>query len=509
MKSLVFRELRLISYKEERARRLTFDPRRTVIAGDNDTGKSSIIKSLYRTLGATCHISDRWAHASVKSALAFAVDGEPFEMAFDGHAYALFDAQRQLVRVFRSVTNELGPFLADKLNFHLTLQSRGQELQATPAFLFLPFYVDQDRSWTQPWNSFDHLQQFSNWRHDVVTYHLGIHPSEYYVAKAEAGNLKRIIEELSTQRRVLVDLMKKTSSQLNPADFALRIEDFVAEVEELLTECRTLDEKEQRLKARLISSHGDRALLASQLAAVLATAGELNSDLKFSQSLPQEVQCPTCGVVHKDMFLARFEIARDEDRCRSLASDLQEELRRADEKITTLEAEISPITSESHRLRALLGRKRGELQLLDVIRSEGRREVKRTFEEEIGSLDEKVGSAVSKQRNLQARLREFDDKDRRQSILREFNGQHASNLEALSLLPTAGPGRRNVEGHTRHSGSELPRALLAYYLAVLHTAKSYSSAAFCPIVIDSPRQQDQDAKNWRRILALVDGKVSR
>ena len=44
---------------------------------------------------------------------------------------------------------------------------------------------------------------------------------------------------------------------------------------------------------------------------------------------------------------------------------------------------------------------------------------------------------------------------------------------------------------------------------MLQTAKSHSSAAFCPIVIDSPRQQDQDAQNWRRILALVDSEVAR
>ena len=459
MKRLVFRELKLISYKEERARRVAFHPRRTAIVGDNDTGKSSILKSLYRTLGATCHISERWAHASVKSVLAFAVDDEAFEIAFDGRAYALFGSTGQLIRVFASVTNELGPFLAEKLNFHLTLQSQGRELQATPAFLFLPFYVDQDRSWTQAWNSFDHLQQFSKWRHDVVTYHLGIHPSEYYVAKAEAGNLKRVIDELSARRRVVVDLMKKASSELNLADFSLRIEDFVGEVDELLAECRTLDEKEQHLKARLVTSHGDRALVASQLAAVLATAGELNRDLKFSRSLPQEVECPTCGTVHKDMFLARFEIARDEERCRLLGTDLQEELRQADEKIRTLESEVSPIAEESKRVRSLLGRKRGELQFLDVIRSEGRREVKKTFQGEVASLDEEVGEAVSNQRNLQARLREFQDKDRRQRILGDFEEHNASNLERLSLPRASGPGRPNVEGHTRHSGSELPRAL--------------------------------------------------
>jgi hypothetical protein len=34
--------------------------------------------------------------------------------------------------------------------------------------------------------------------------------------------------------------------------------------------------------------------------------------------------------------------------------------------------------------------------------------------------------------------------------------------------------------------------MIAYYYAFLHTARKYSSSAFCPIVIDAPNQQGQD-----------------
>jgi hypothetical protein len=44
---------------------------------------------------------------------------------------------------------------------------------------------------------------------------------------------------------------------------------------------------------------------------------------------------------------------------------------------------------------------------------------------------------------------------------------------------------------------------LAYYYSVLHTINENDSATFCPIVIDSPRQQDQDQENWIRILTFI------
>jgi hypothetical protein len=50
-------------------------------------------------------------------------------------------------------------------------------------------------------------------------------------------------------------------------------------------------------------------------------------------------------------------------------------------------------------------------------------------------------------------------------------------------------------------GSEGPRGIIAFYYAFLHTARRYSSCAFCPIVIDAPNQQGQD--DMQRIMRFI------
>jgi hypothetical protein len=50
-------------------------------------------------------------------------------------------------------------------------------------------------------------------------------------------------------------------------------------------------------------------------------------------------------------------------------------------------------------------------------------------------------------------------------------------------------------------GSEGPRGIIAYYYAFLHTARRYSSSAFCPIVIDAPNQQGQD--DMERVMRFI------
>ncbi|WP_457094139.1 AAA family ATPase, partial [Microvirga sp. P5_D2] len=52
MKRLLFERLELLSLSERKARTVEFHPRLTVITGENGVGKSSVIKSLYWTLGA-------------------------------------------------------------------------------------------------------------------------------------------------------------------------------------------------------------------------------------------------------------------------------------------------------------------------------------------------------------------------------------------------------------------------------------------------------------------------
>ena len=50
-------------------------------------------------------------------------------------------------------------------------------------------------------------------------------------------------------------------------------------------------------------------------------------------------------------------------------------------------------------------------------------------------------------------------------------------------------------------GSERPRGITAVYYAFLHTARRYSSCAFCPIAIDAPNQQRQD--DMQRVLRFI------
>lgn len=81
--------------------------------------------------------------------------------------------------------NGIARFINPLLVFDIKLerQANSQLGLAGPAYYFLPFYVDQDEGWSTTWASFTGLQQFSNYRKNMIEFHLVLLPQSYYDAK--------------------------------------------------------------------------------------------------------------------------------------------------------------------------------------------------------------------------------------------------------------------------------------------------------------------------------------
>ncbi|HBO44363.1 MAG TPA: hypothetical protein DD670_10610 [Planctomycetaceae bacterium] len=506
MKRLIFSDLLLLSPKEKAARRLTFHPSVTVIKGPNDTGKSSVIKTIYRTLGAVPpQVHPNWEAASVRSAVRFTIDGVAYRILRDGRRYTLFDASDTKIRHFDSVTNGLSPYFATLFDFHLLLRTKKDEGQpATPAFLFLPFYVDQDIGWVKSWSSFERLGQFVSPKSDMVYYHTGVKPNAYYKAKVDLADAVRRLESLREERQVIEKVIHKIDLLLGQVSFDIDIVAYEREITELLTQCNTLRVQEETIKEEIVRLHNARMLIQSQLTVTIAAATELHKDFVFAaERLDDRVDCPTCGATYENSFSERFHMAADEDRCRELISDLQEELRKNETRISAQQKQVGELGERLCELRSTLDAKQGEVKLLDVIRSEGRKEVRGVLKNDIATLDTHIGEADGKVEKVKAEMARFTDRQHSKRITESYRSRMRSYLATLAVVGLSEQDYTKLDCTIKESGSDLPRALLAYYYSILQTIQENSSSTFCPIVIDSPKQQDQDDQNWRRILAFI------
>src|ERR1700722_6268636 len=138
MKKLIFEELLLMSALHKQARRIKFHSQKTVISGDNETGKSAIVKSLYAAFGALPPVIDQaWRNAEVLTLLRFNIDGRKHSILRESEAYTLFTADGKVIGTYRGVRDGLAAKLAELVDFKLRFYSAtGDSRSAHPAYLF-------------------------------------------------------------------------------------------------------------------------------------------------------------------------------------------------------------------------------------------------------------------------------------------------------------------------------------------------------------------------------------
>lgn len=506
MKNCRFLELSLLSQREGTARRVQFNQNLTVIVGPNDSGKSALVKSLYYALGAEPKQEASWRRARVVSACRFEIDQAEYTIVRDQSVFGVFDFSGEMIGAFESVTNELAPFLSTLFDFKLRLRNQQNEhTPATPAFLYLPYYVDQDLGWTDTWSSFVRLGQFRDWRKDVAEYHAGIRTNEWYDTRHRIDQIKRKNTELAREADVLRAALKTVRDRLTTQTFDLDLESFGEDLDRLIAEAQRISDREQKHQTRLVGLREQEALLRKQSELAAAAIRELAADFRYAtNTIADPIDCPTCGASYENSFVEQFDIARDEDRLREFALHIERELYEVQAKITSTEDVWQKDVAEQQRISEILGATRGTITLRDVLDAESRKIVDREMATHLESYLRDIGLGEEELRKLERLLVDLDDRDRRLRIYRVFAETFARFRRALDVvaLPDESTAKA-LYARPTEQGSHLKRALVAFYFALWRLISSESQTTILPIVIDSPLEGAQDVSNERRILEFV------
>lgn len=508
MKRLVFEEIQVISYRERKAIKVTFNPKRTIIKGSNQIGKSSLIKSIYYTLGANPSIiNDNWLRAEPITYLKFKVDEAKLSvLRYKKNVFVLIDENGIAQALnFKSLSDHLNEIF----DFNLIINNRkGEPETPPPAYLFLPFYIDQDKGWNDNWNSFANLSQFSSWKKPLLDYHSGIKGNSYYKTKSEFDSIKTELEDTKNEIDTLNKILRSIKAKLKEEDFNINIDDFSKEISELLSECELLKVDQNKLKHKLTELYNQKSIILSRISIVETSINESKLDYKFALNhIENEIDCPMCGAQYENNFSERFSIAEDEENFEELLKELKNELLNINEEINRFNKSFIEKKIDFEKIQELLNEKKADIKLVDLIENEGKKRVKEIFVEEQNEIYTKIGKATSKFTSLDIELKRInkDGEAKKQTIMNLYRSKLKSNLKNLNINTekiSKGIFER-MDSKIKEQGSNLPRALLAYYFSFFHIMNKYSTSTFCPIVIDSPNQQEQDKDNLKAIMNFI------
>ena len=120
--------------------------------------------------------------------------------------------------------------------------------------------------------------------------------------------------------------------------------------------------------------------------------------------------------------------------------------------------------------------------------------------EEIRVAVEKLAGEIVE---IEREVKGLEDKKRKSDIESFYAKKMTSFLRTLNVKNIDFDSATKITRKVNDTGSDQPRAVLAYYLAFMLTVFEYSSALTAPMIIDSPNQQDQDATNVAAMIDLI------
>lgn len=501
MNSMYFKDILIADIQKHTARYESFSKGLNVVTGeDNHVGKSSLVKSLYYTLGAEVAFDDAWSKSSKINVVTIDVDGEEYKIVRLLRKFAIFNSYGKLILITDSVTKELAPVLGEMFDFSVYLADKSDTkkvVQAPPAFTFMPYYIDQDSGWTGLYESFGSLGQFNKpERIKSLYFHLGLYNKYTVEQMGKRDKLKEEVEVLKEREnniRVTLESLNTEIENLIPAENAEELEKHLTipkeKIEELVEEIGKSRNRIQELQTSLQQHEYHKEVIREYKKIKIL---ERKDDTKLHV-------CPRCGYEYDEELYA---LVRD-----SYSRTNEEYL--LQQMAYIINSIKENLTEEENKYVALMERLKEQEKVYDE--SQDAYELylrQRGLKETIKKLHSELADVIVDQRDKEEEIKKIDKDIKKLPDKKEIEDIYIENVRAnilkLSAWDSAYEGKIKLLKPIAAQGSLEGKIILSQYIGLFQTMEAIQSEVIrFPFVVDSPRGKESSNASSKEILTLI------
>lgn len=508
--TVVYHALWLVSERDESARKISFSPTHNLLAGENETGKSRVLKHLVWALGCepTARDAGNW-DSNLVASVDLSINSARYTFMRRGtHQRAAFDADGKLL-IGTESASAWAKFFAAKFNFPLKLQrhQEGAFALAGPEYALLPFYIDQEGGWGRKWSNFKRLTQFVRWELPVFESFTGLRPQRYFEAQLTRDELAHQLKEARAQAKVQAKAYEQVKAMLPSMETKLDEALFAQELKEMSTKVAELGKDEDKVRTELFDVARQLQERTAELQMVTRAEQDLVDDLAYLTKVPDngKLACPTCGQEHGVTFRARLDLASDAKDAHQLVLKVRGQLEKLHSREAQLRSQLNQVTSRMEKLRASMGRYRGENSVSDIVIAKSLDTIALAYDKTRRDLKHHIDELDENKQALQDELATLTDDKRVKDVRKSFREAVKSHADRLGIAASEIKGVKIGARPAMASGSSGPRIYLAMHLALLEINVKYGSGPRFPFIIDTPRQQGLDDKNTAKLLNAIYG----
>lgn len=488
MKNIRFKEILFLSYQEKKARRINLDSDVVVIKGGNGTGKSCLLKSLYGVFGALVDkYPEGWNPYFIVTLLKFQIDGVTYRAMRIGKDFFLLNPDNSYFSETNCLDNQ-AKYLSMLFGMDLFYYSDQSQKKRLPVgCYFMPFYIDQDSGWQQPWSSFIQVGN-EQVKRNVMLYYTGVVNYDYYLSKSHLASLKNEYRRWKNEKNVQNNFISIIREKLHSKNTISLTEDaFKEEIGVFITKTQALKEKQNRILKELEELYYDKLFKESRIASLHVNIKAIEEDFNYAIQHEDMLICPVCGAQTENTALARLSMNIDKEDSRELIVKYKMELDEIRRKIERANQKSDELKQQIEEIETLVSTKKEEYTLKEYLDNKVIERLHELFnenEQEFEANLERVEDSIQVE---EEKLMLMKGTNRLKVILDDFNaclGAYSKELgSSLNKNKIHSLGEK-IQG----SGSSHPKETLAYFFTYLTIMHKYSTPIMMPVVIDEFKQ---------------------
>lgn len=502
MSEMYFKSILIADIVSHKARFQQFQKGLNVITSTNNhVGKSSLLKSLYHTLGANVKYDSVWNVNNKLFVLDFCVDNIDYRIVRQIKSFAVFKGE-ELILVTSKVMSELAPLLEKIFHFGIYLDSKkdGRVTLAPPVFTFLPYYIDQDNGWSELYGSFQNQEQYK--KHDRMKslyYHLSIYTKSAVELMAQRDKLQEELDTLKTDATKLLDIIEALTDEIQgivPADDVAQFDKSIQiSKNKIRTLVKQIGEKRNRIQELEISleQHEHQLQVITEYHTIAKTA-QSNQEI-FTHS------CPRCGYLYDDEIYNRVHAnylnvsdSYVKTYIGQVIISIRDDLQKEKQQYITL-------TKKLNNLETAYSNKEDEFDL--YIRHRG-------ISESVDKLNTRLGKNQKEQSDIRKALKDiakelksFPSKKEVESKYIEFT---RLNIIKLGAWNAAYDGTIKLLSPIKAQGTLENKIILSQFVGLFQTMEYFKTQTIrLPFVVDSPRGKEASQESSKEILSMIAG----
>ena len=503
MRNIRFKEILFLSYREKKAKRINLDSDVVVVKGGNGTGKSCLLKSLYGVFGA--HVNkypEGWDPHFIVVLLKFQIDGVTHRALRIGRDYYLLNPDNTAISETISM-DEQAKSLSMLFGFDLYYYSDQSQKKRLPVgCYFMPFYIDQDSGWQQPWSSFTQVGN-EQVKRNVMLYYTGVVNYDYYLSKSHLQSLQNEHRRWKNERTIQNNFISIIRDKLKSNSTMSLTEDaFKEEIETFVIRIQDLKERQNKILKELEELYYDKLFKESRVASLHANIKAIEEDFNYAIQHEDMLICPVCGAQTENTALARYGMNVDKEESRELIMKYKMELDEIKKKIERANKKSDELKKQIEEIEALITTKKEEYTLKEYLDNKVIEKLQSIFYENEQEFENNIERLEEEIKGEEDKLKSLKGTSRLKVILGDFNAcLRVYSKELGSAFDESKP--HGLGEKIKGSGSSHPKETLAYFFSYLTIMHKYSTPIMLPIVIDEFKQNGSTDQSVDKMIGFA------